>query len=130
MQIRLFLLSLFLLPFTLVACGGATTHESLAKDIDKTAGELVEVLEGITDKESADAAKGKLNKIAERFAAMMDEAKELGNPSPEVDKKLKEKYAGANSNTSKLQKEMMRVAMIPGTQEALQDFGKAMQNLR
>lgn len=126
MQFRLLLLPLLLLPLAFAACGGSSPHERQAKKIDSLAGDLVEVLEGIQDADSAQAAKGKLQKIAERLAKAIKEGNGLGEPSAEAQKAIEKKYIGPDSNTSRIGKEMQRVALIPGAAAALEEVSEAM----
>ena len=123
------LLATLLLPLAFIACGGAPTHESLAADADKEAGKVVKILEGITDAESAKAAKDKLIKAIEKVREIYEQRSELEEIDPELDKKLTEKYMSKDSNLGKMTAQMARVGMLPGAQETMQEVGNALKGL-
>ena len=54
--------------------------------------QTVEVLEGVTDKASAESAKSKIEALTERMNKLEEASKALGEPSAEKQKELQEKY--------------------------------------
>ncbi|HEX9793040.1 MAG TPA: hypothetical protein VGC54_03575 [Planctomycetota bacterium] len=97
-------LCLCLLP---LACGG-DTNESIAKENVSLMSEFVGTLEGITDKASAEAAKGELDSLVEKLNELKARMVKMGEPSAAEKAKLM-----ADSDMAavqlKLQSQMMRL---------------------
>jgi repressor of nif and glnA expression len=101
--------------------GCKSESEAAISDMADKQKEMVKILKGVTDKDSAVAAKSKLQALGKdmgEIATRMDKKK--------VDeaemKKLSEKYKPQMEQSGKdLMAEMERIAKIPGAQEAISE---------
>ena len=104
-------------------CKG-TTHESLAEEQMALMNEMFDVMEGVTDAASAQAAKPKLEKISTRMKELGEKAKALGQPSAEEEQRLKKKF---EPELKKMMERffplMTKIGKFPELQEAM---GKSM----
>ena len=120
--VTLFALALPLLVTT--SCGGGDPHEAAAKDAYSAMSDFVEVLEGITDKASAEASKAELEKVGKRMNELEARMEELGEPTAEKMAAIEEKY-DMEELGGRLMTEMMRLAMDseigPVLQEVMQE---------
>ena len=103
-------------------CESKPTHESVTKEsIDKMQ-QFADVLKTIKDEASAKAARPKLEKIKKEMDELKKKADTLGNPPPEVKKKLEEKYKKDMEKVSgELAGQMMRIGMDPKIAPHLKD---------
>lgn len=85
-------IALLLVSSCFLVVGCADSHDKVTRDSIAQMKKLVNVLEGIKTVEDAKAAKGQLESIAKNMKALKTRADKLGDPSPELEKKLKEKY--------------------------------------
>jgi hypothetical protein len=76
----------------LSACGGASTHEAVSRDMTSTMKDFVATLETVTDKKSAEAAKPKLEAIAKSMQEIQKRMEALGEPTAEQQKELEAKH--------------------------------------
>jgi ABC-type glycerol-3-phosphate transport system substrate-binding protein len=84
------LLTTFLL---LAGCGGgATSHESVAKEHNQLMNDFVGTLESITDKKTAEAARPKLEAIGKKMEELGKKVEALPKPTPEAEQKLAEQF--------------------------------------
>ena len=74
-------LLLLLLPFILSSC--AKNRDSLTEQQIAQMEKLTKVLNGITDKASADIAKPKIDSIKEKMAKIKSDMNKLEEPTPE-----------------------------------------------
>ena len=81
--------SLALAAFALTSCGGKDDHESLARQSITLMSETVDVLDGVTDKASAEAAKPKLEAIVVKIEDIKKRMTALGEPDEATQEKLK-----------------------------------------
>ena len=102
------------------ACGG-DTHEKVAEDKINLIEQIADILEDVTDDASADAAAKRIEALAGEMKAVNERAKALGDPTPELNKQLEEKY---KPRTQKILGRIMAVAEkvqeYPVLQEAMQ----------
>lgn len=92
--------------------GCSDSHDKVTADTLDIITDMNDVLDDVTDKASAEAAKPKLEAIGERMKDVKARADKLGEPSPEQQEQLKTKYE------ERMGKEMMRMfgnAMRVGT---------------
>jgi hypothetical protein len=92
--------------------GCSDSHDKVTADTLDIMADMNDVLDGVTDKASAEAAKPKLEAIGERMKDVKARADKLGEPSAEQQEQLKAKYE------ERMGKEMMRMfgnAMRVGT---------------
>ena len=90
-------------------CGkGEPTHESVAEDMMDLLAKQVDIMEGITDAASAEAAKPKLDALLEELKELTEVAKKLGDPPKELEEELEKKY---EPETKKLMERLMPVMM-------------------
>lgn len=85
-------IALLLVSSCFFVVGCADSHDKVTRDSIAQMKKLVNVLEGIKTVEDAKAAKGQLESIAKNMKALKTRMDKLGDPSPELEKKLKEKY--------------------------------------
>ena len=78
--------------FLVVGCGDS--HEKVTRDSIAQMKKMVTVLENVKTVDDAKAAKPKLEAIAKSMKSIEARMKKLGDPSPELEKKLKEKFEG------------------------------------
>ena len=101
----------------LFVCGGCDskpTHESVMKDSIAKLKEVVTILESVKDESSAQAAKPKLQAISTQLKGLKTKSDQLGKPTADEEKRLREKYEPeVKELTPKLMSEMMRVALDP-----------------
>jgi len=85
-----FALTLAIGASAMTACGGGDTHQSLAHESVALAGQLVEIIEGITDEESANAAKEKFRALGQQAASWRNRMQALGTPDDALRKKIEQ----------------------------------------
>jgi hypothetical protein len=108
-------------------CGGAPTHDSVARDSINAMKDFTTALGEIKDEASAKTTAPKLKKIAERMKTIEAQQKALPKMSEAEEKALKAKYEKeATELFGKLFAEGMRVAMIPGANAVMEDAMKDM----
>jgi hypothetical protein len=122
-----FVVSLVLLTS---GCGrGTPTHESLTQDMIGMMNEQADVLAAVKDEASANAAKPKLEALAEKAKAMKQAADKLGEPVKEVEEQLRKKFEPEMQKVAqRVMSEMMRIMSQPALKQALQDSLKKMQD--
>jgi hypothetical protein len=104
--------------------GGQTSpHETVAKDMLDTLGQITTVLVNIKDEPSADAARPDLKKAAVRMQDLRKRAKEMKQPTKEEKDALERRYKDKFDDAlKKLRTESLRVKGIPGGAEALKEI--------
>jgi hypothetical protein len=128
---RVVALTAMVLVLALQGCGGAPTHESLAKDAMSIMKEFGAVLEGIKDEASAKSAEPALKKLAERMKTLSKQKEALPKLSEADEKKVMEKFTKEGEEImGKLLKESMRVAMIPGANKVVEEAMKDIQAIK
>jgi hypothetical protein len=84
--------------------------------------EVATILEGVTDESSAQAAKPKLQAVSAEMKAIKVKADKLGKPTPDEDKRLREKYEPqVKELMPKLMSQMMRIGMDPKLAPIIKD---------
>jgi hypothetical protein len=93
-----------------------STYDGVADAIIKVRADLADVLEGITDKRTAEAAKPALREVAKRERAVLDALKRLGDPEGDDDRRLKAKVDAAMKKIdSRMDETMDRLRADAGT---------------
>jgi len=111
---KLTILALVLSLAPLSGCGPSDPHEKVMVDMLDCMEEVTEVLAGVTDKASAEAAKPKLEAFGERMKGIQKDMEEVGEPDKEKEEALKEKYEKRMKEVmGKFMKEGMRIGMNP-----------------
>jgi len=119
---RLTVVALMVSALIVGACG-ADTRESLATEQEKVMNEFVTALDGITDADSARAAKPKLQAIVARMDDINTRESKLPPPTEAETKALMEKHGkDLEATMTKLQGAMMRIMFNPGIQAELKDI--------
>lgn len=114
-------LSLAACSLSLVSCGG-DSHEALAKDSVGLFTEVAIVIEGVTDKASAETAKGKIDALAARGHALQERAEALGAPDEAKGKALEASYEKSMMEAQqRMMKAMMALSSKPEVMAMLQD---------
>jgi|SRR3954447_20475947 hypothetical protein len=109
----------FTLGLALVGCK-SEAEKQLSEVTDKQT-EMVGILKGVTDKESAKAADVKLKAIAKDLTAIFERMKTT-NPPQDEQKRLMEKYKAPQEQARKdMEAEMTRISKIPGAGQELFD---------
>lgn len=99
---------------TLSLAGCKSEAEKQISEITDKQKEIVTILKGVTDKDSAKAANEKLKGVAKDLTAIMERVKKT-SPSQDEQKRLMEKYKSDQEQAKKdIQAEMERIAKIPG----------------
>jgi uncharacterized protein YicC (UPF0701 family) len=112
----------------LMLSGCGNSHDSLMGKMVSTMEQTADVLESIKDEESAKAAEPKLKKLGERMESLKEQVDEMDDPSPEVEKQLKEKYEKrVKEALGKLMREGMRIGMNPELSKHVRDVTSGMQ---
>jgi hypothetical protein len=121
---------IFVAMIALCFAGCKSESEAAVSDMSDKQKELVKILKGITDKDSAVAAKPKLQAIAKDMGELIKKMSQKKTDEAEM-KKISEKYKAQMEQTQKdLMTEMMRIGQIPGAAEpvgeAMSSMGSAM----
>lgn len=106
-----------LLLITVSGC--KNDSEAAISDVVSKQKDVVKILKGVTDKDSAVAAKSKLESLAKEVTEL---GKKYGSKTARTDemKKAEEKYKPEMEQTQKeMEVEMKRVAQIPGAMEPI-----------
>ena len=131
MKTSLVLLAL-LLP--VAGCGdsadAATTHEGVARQIAGTIEEMVEVLDGVTDEATAEAAKAKMEDFGARFKALAERVEELGEPDPATVERLNaEMESTMQKLTARMQDLAAKAMSNPHVRDVLEALGSVMADM-
>ena len=90
------------------------TFDSVMKEMVTTLNTMTMALESAKDDKTAKDAKPKLVKISSQMQDLQEKAKKLGNPSPDEEKKLEEKFkVDLDAVTKKLVAEVTRLKAQP-----------------
>ncbi|MEM7201977.1 MAG: hypothetical protein AAF628_17045 [Planctomycetota bacterium] len=103
----------------LVACGG-DSHASVSEALLGVVDEIASVVEGISDKASAEAARPVLEQLGERMVELQNKAKALGKPDEATNADLESKRTN-DPRTKRLQAAMMRAFAKPEAAKVLSD---------
>jgi Skp family chaperone for outer membrane proteins len=115
------LISAFVVVSLALSLGCKSEAEKQISDLTGKQKEIVSVLKGVTDKDSAKAASAKLKSIAKDMQAMLTKAKDIKVSETER-KQLTDKYKPEQDQLGKdMQAEMQRIAKIPGAAMELMD---------
>ncbi len=114
-------LSLFLLPLAVSACG-QSSHESLTDEMVTSTEEIADVLETVTDKASAEAAKPRLEAIAKKMKDTLERRKALGEPDAAEQQAIAEKVKSRlDASQARMMQAMMRLQSQPDALQVLRD---------
>ncbi len=107
--------------------GCSDSREKVTEDGLDLMEEMVGVLEGVTDKESAEEAKPKLEELNKEGEELKARAEKLGDPSKEEEKELEEKYGEQMKEVfGKMMAQMARLSAKP---EAMAVIGDSMSGM-
>ena len=130
---RLAVLSLLALAsLGLSQCGGGETHEKIMKDMISVMNRLGDLMGGIKDKATAEAAKPKLSALVDELKAVKARMDKIGEPKGKLADDLKAKYekemkAAMEKFTGSIMKAM---TAGPEVAETLKSVGEAMQGIK
>lgn len=113
----------------LVACGGSVSDhdEAMEAQMDLME-EMVGILEGVTDKASAEKAKPEMEALGKKAQKLAEEIEKLPQPDQAELKRLQEKYQPRMEEFQKKAMEhMMKLMTYPELSEATQ---KAMSGMK
>jgi hypothetical protein len=119
MKKTLWMVVLMVAAMGVVGCSDSQekVYEDQLDLMEKTVG----ILEGVTDKESAEEAKPELETLSQEGEAIKARAEKLGEPTEEEAKELNEKYSEKMTEVAnKMMAEMARVQSNPETNSALE----------
>jgi predicted RNase H-like nuclease (RuvC/YqgF family) len=107
---------------------GRSKHEAAVDDAIAIGNELCDILDGVKDKDSAQAAAGKIEKLGSRMKDLSERIKAMGEPSKEEQEKIGKKL---DEQSEKLKKRMeanqAKFFTYPVLLEALMKVGKEME---
>jgi hypothetical protein len=99
------------------------THDDVVKQMLGVLDKLSKSLTAINSQASADAARPELKKLAKEWMQTRQAAEKLPPPSREDKDRLEKEYKGKlEAAQKKLYGEVVRVRMVPGGPEALQEI--------
>jgi len=112
----------------LAACGGAASEEeAAADDLTGIYNEMADVLEGVTDGDSLEAAKGDMKDIAEQMKALRDQYEGMVLDTQDEAKISDAVTKGLMAAQERMTAAMMKVGMNPQLtmkfQEVMKEFG-------
>lgn len=100
-----------------------TTHEGMVVALIESIETLTALLEGIKDEAGIPGAKEKLTAIMRRQQELSVAMQKMGDPKPEDEAKLKEKYeAKMNTATEKLGAQYQRLSAIEAFKKTMQEI--------
>ena len=117
-----------ILLIVLVLIVGCTTdtHESTIIEMISTFDEMTEIIEGVTDESSADAAIGKLEKISKKMGDIKTRGEKLGDPDEATKKDLAEYESKMEEALGRLMKVSMGMAFKPYGEKVMEAMSAAM----
>jgi hypothetical protein len=105
-----------------VVAPASDSFEAMIQDQMVLMKEMVGVLEGVTDKETAVKAKPELDALNKKGMALKARADKLGKPSAEEEVTLKTKYEKQMEEVGgKMMAQMMRLSAKPEAMKVVQD---------
>jgi polyhydroxyalkanoate synthesis regulator phasin len=111
-----------LLPALLLAACGSK-HEQAVTEYLEVLEDINDILDGIKDKKSAQAARPKLERLATRMRTLQAKMEKLPEPT-EADLKRAEKRSGElDKQMQRLMANSMRIGMNPELSDALEPLG-------
>ena len=106
--------------FLFASCG-ADTKEKIAQDSFSAMEEMVSILETISDKASAEAAKPKLEALVSKVDGLKARAKALNISDDEMKKEMEKNKEKMGELMGKMMGTMMKIGMNKEVQEVLGD---------
>lgn len=112
----------------LAGCGAAVNpQEQLATKIMASMDDVANIFSTIKDEKSAEAAKVRLEALSSTMNSLTEQAKKLGDPSPELKAKLE---AQMEAKAKVMQDKMMEFAKVAMTNpKILEIIGPVMQKM-
>lgn len=105
----------------MTACG-ADSHESLGKEGVDHMEKMIEILEGVSDADSAKAAESDMKELMEDMKDLEARMKKLGEPTPDQKKAIAEQLAGRTKDLQqRMMSAMMKIMQYPELQKAMKD---------
>jgi len=122
MRFRITMTAAFL-GLVLSACGG-DSHEAIVEDQADLMDEILDILEDVDDQASAKEAAKKIEALSEDMAALAKRAQEMGEPTPEQQKRFEEIM---KPRQERMQAVMMKMMQYPELGQAFSKAGESMQ---
>lgn len=126
------MVGLFALPFTSMAADQAA-YEATAEKMIEAMNKLAGIMETVTDEATADAASASIKELTQKeMVPIAREMKALGDPDPEMEKALEEKFKGQmEASSNRMMTAMMAIAqkdpaLMMKIQGAMEEFGRTM----
>lgn len=121
-----------ILTIAVVACGlaacGGNSHEAIREEQLDLMDEMLDILEGVHDDASAKEAGKKVEALTEDIQKLAKRAQELGEPTPEQQKRLEEIAQQRQEEFGKRMPAIMtKIMQYPELQQAFTEAGQAMQ---
>lgn len=129
MRLSTLALMMLFLAAWLTGCGDS--HEAVADQTVAALNDLNEVLAGVTDKATADAAKPKIDAAAKQLGELKARAEALGQPSDSVEKDVESQYGvKAAAAVETLRQHILRISVDPMVRQAIgESLDKAAGNV-
>lgn len=125
MRLRI-IMPIAVLGLVLSACG-AGSHEAAVEEQMDLWGEILDIMEGVDDQESAKEAAKKIEALGEDMGKLAKRMQEMGEPSPEEQKRIEEMMKDREKEfQDRSQKLAMKMMQYP---EVMQAFQKAMNSV-
>jgi hypothetical protein len=122
-------LPIFVAMIALCFAGCKSESESAVSDMADKQKDLVKILKGVTDKDSAVAAKAKIQAVGKDMSALMAKMDKKKVDDAEM-KKISEKYKAQMEQTGKeMMAEMERIGKIPGAIEPVSEGMMSMSGI-
>ena len=118
---------ILLIVLVLIVGCARDTHESTIIEMISTFDEMTEIIEGVTDESSADAAIVKLEKISKKMGDIKTRVEKLGDPDEATKKDLAEYESKMKEALGRLMKVNMGMAFKPYGEKVMKAMGDAMQ---
>lgn len=101
-------------------CDGSAAYRALLRDQAKALDELSGILTSVTDKNSMEAARGRLAASFGKFETLSRRFGELDRPTPEVMRSMNADWAKANEAMKKVHAQVRRISALPEGQKFLE----------
>lgn len=112
-------------PILALSGCGKESFESVRKQQTATVKEAADLLATIKDKESAEKAKPRLKQLGERWRDLQKRMDALPSPSAEEEARTKRLYEDEFQGAkARFGKQWLRVLLVPGGKEALDEIGE------
>jgi uncharacterized coiled-coil DUF342 family protein len=98
----------------IIGCESKSDHEAITDEMVAKLREMVDVVKGIKDEQSAQAARPKMVALKKDTDALKAKADQMGNASPAAERRIKEKHEKELRRLNEeMQVELMRIIQDP-----------------